>query len=86
MDNSVVSLPYCGEGRDLDVDSPSPGLPPDTKGTSVLRLKGYVSWVYTAVTQVGFYLLREGKIQDRESKYERTGFCEPLADNDSYVR
>lgn len=41
----------------LDVDSAFPGGEVAAKGWPVLPLKCYVSWVQTAVRQVGSYLL-----------------------------
>lgn len=41
----------------LDVDSARPGGEVAAKGWPVLPLKCYVSWVQTAVRQVGSYLL-----------------------------
>lgn len=45
--------------RDLDVDSIYPSAATGAKGSAVLRLKDYVSWVNTAVRQVGLYLLND---------------------------
>ena len=42
----------------LDVDSSYPGAVLGSKGAAVLRLRGNVSWVHTAVRQVGPYLLK----------------------------
>jgi len=44
--------------RHLDVGSSFPGVVSDTKGVAVLHAIRNVSWVQTAVRQVGFYLLR----------------------------
>ena len=40
----------------LDVGLPHPGAEEGSKGSVVRRLKGYVSWVQTGVSQVGPYL------------------------------
>lgn len=45
----------------LDVDSACPGGEAAAKGWPVLPLKCYVSWVQTAVRQVGSYLLQTFK-------------------------
>ena len=42
--------------RHLDVGSSFPGVVSDTKGVAVLHIKRNVSWVHTAVKQVGLYL------------------------------
>jgi len=43
----------------LDVDSAYPAGVRASKGASVLRKKGYVSWVQYVVRQYGPYVLRE---------------------------
>jgi len=49
--------------RHLDVCSTLPGVARDTKGVAVLHIKGNVSWVQIAVTQIGFYLLGDCRIK-----------------------
>lgn len=46
----------------LDVGLSHPGAVGGSKGSVVRRLKGYVSWVQTGVSQVGPYLLCKNKI------------------------
>jgi hypothetical protein len=56
--------------RHLDVGSSQPGTEKGSKGAAVLCLRGYVSWVYTVVIQVGSYLLRnfKYKIKDHSTR------------------
>ena len=42
--------------RHLDVGSSYPHVAEDMKGVAVLHIKRNVSWVHTAVKQVGLYL------------------------------
>jgi hypothetical protein len=53
----VLRVPIDARVWHLDVDSSHPGGAEAPKGSTVRRLKWYVSWVQTAVRQVGLYLL-----------------------------
>jgi hypothetical protein len=53
----VLRVPIDARVWHLDVDSSQPRSAEASKGMTVRHLKWYVSWVQTAVRQVGLYLL-----------------------------